>query len=315
MKRGVFDVLRRSLDNTLANWPLIGIRVGEMLVMIVATIATAIAILAPFLVSVGIELTEIATPADFQRMAVSLVEKWIYLVWAVVAILILTIVFVAVHAFVEAGCARVYVDAERIAGPEVVGPRSRFKVFSMQRWFAGGRDGWWSVFWIYNFAWSVAGLILLIPLLPTAAVMFFTRETPPVAATAGCLGLLLTLMLTFLVAIVTGIWTNRAIAEWGGQRTGAATSLSLAWQAVKLDLGRHVLIALAIFVVALAGSSFFASFSFLATFSESLGRGGSLQIALLPVRFLTSMLSWIFSAAISSWYLAAYASLVVEGRR
>jgi hypothetical protein len=54
MKRGVFDVLRRSLDTTLANWPLIGIRVGETLVMILITIAGAIAIVAPFLVSVGI---------------------------------------------------------------------------------------------------------------------------------------------------------------------------------------------------------------------------------------------------------------------
>src|SRR5688572_4033575 len=97
-------------------------------------------------------------------------------------------------------------------------------------------------------SWSVAGLILLIPLIPTVVLMFVFRESPPVMATVGCLGVLLALMLTFLVAIITGMWTNRAIAEWGGNHTGAASSLSVAWRALKSDFGRHILIALAVVV-------------------------------------------------------------------
>ena len=314
MRRGVFEILRRALDNTVANWQAIAFRVAELIVLVLITIATAVAILAPMLVSLGIELNEISSPSEVESVLFSLVDKWIYIVWAIIAVFLLTIVFVAVHSFVEAGCARVYIDGERAAGESTEGPRSRFRVFSMERWLSGAKDGWWTVFWIYNFAWGLAGLIMLIPLLPTAAIMLVFRESPPVWATVGCLGLLLTLLLTFLVAVVTGIWTNRAIAEWGGNRTGAAPSLAVAWRALKSDLGRHILIALAVVVVAIAGSSFFTSFSFFAAFAESVSRSGIFHVAILPVRFLTSVLSWIFSSAIAGWYLAAYSSLVVEKR-
>ena len=314
MKRGVFDILRRALDNTVANWQAIGFRVAELILLVLISIATAIAILAPMLISLGIELNEISSPSEVESVLFSLVDKWIYIVWAVIAVSLLMALFVAVHSFVEAGCARVYIDGERVAGVATEGPRSRFRVFSMERWLAGAKDGWWTVFWIYNFAWGLAGLIMLIPLLPTGVIMFVFRESEAVLAIAGCLGLLFMLLVVFLVAIITGIWTNRAIAEWGGNRTGAAASLAVAWRALKSDLGRHLLIALAVFVIAIAGSSFFTSFSFFATFAESLSRSGMFHVAVFPVRFLTSVLGWIFSSAITSWYLAAYSSLVVEDR-
>ena len=312
MRRGVFDTLRRGFDNAVANWGLIVVRIAEMFLFGLIAVIAAFAIVVPILVSIGIQFANITTPDDLVEAMFTLMQQWMLLVWALVAVGVLLIVFVALHSFVDAGCARVYVDGERMAGPAVEGPRTRFRAFSMERWWAGGRDGWWQVFWIYNFAWGLAGLILLIPLIPTLLFMLVFRESPPMVITTGCIGLLLTGMLMILVAIVTGMWTNRAIADWAVHRTGAATTLSEAWRALKADLGRHVLIALAIFVVAMAGSSFFSSFSLISRFASSVHDTLTFSLLTLPLSLAGSILSSMFSAAIAAWYLASYAALSVE---
>jgi hypothetical protein len=242
-----------------------------------------------------------------------LAGKWILLVWVLLGAFVLTLVFVAMHSFVEAGCARVFVDAERLGGPATEGPRSRFRLFSMDRWMAGGAAGWWTVFWIYNIAWGMAGLIFLIPLIPTAVLMFVFREQAPMLIGTGCVGLLVTLMLMIVVGLVTGMWTNRAIVDWAANGTGASESLSGAWQAFRADLARHVLIALAVIVIGMAGSSFFASFSFFAAFGQSMGNHSLFNLVTLPIRLVASLGSTAFSAAVTSWYVAAYAALAVAG--
>lgn len=315
MRRGVFDTLRRGLDNAVANWGLIVIRVVEVFVFAAISIAVAIAILVPLLVSIGIAVTDLGTLEDFETLAFALAGKWVWLLWIFLGVSVLLLLFVAVHAFVEAGCARVAVDGDRIAGPATEGPRSRYRVFSVQRWMTGGRDGWWTVFWIYNFAWGVAGLILLLPLIPTAVVMLLARDTPAVQITTGCVGLVLTLMLFIIVGIVTSMWTTRATADWALTRAGATAALTSAWAGIKGDLARHVLIIIAVVVVAMAGSSFFASFSYFAAFGELFHRGAVTQIFTIPLRLFGTVANWVFSAFVSSWYLAAYGALGVEKER
>ena len=312
MKRGVFDVLRRGVDNTIANWPLILLRLGETLLFGIIAVLTAIAVIVPIVVSVGIRLADLHTPDDVASAAFSLMDKWVLLAWAVVAVFLMLGVFMAIHSFVVAGCARVNVDGERIAGAAVEGPRSRYRVFSMERWMAGGRDGWWTLFWIYNLAWSAGALILLIPLVPTMALMLVFREQPQALVASGCVGLAATFILLILVGIVIGMWTTRAIAGWAVRRAGARDALASGWRAVREDLGRHVLVLLAVIVVAFAGSSFFASFSFFAAFGEAMGRHNVFNFVTFPIRIASSILSSAFSAAVSSWYLAAYAALAVE---
>ena len=312
MKRSPFDVLRRGLDNTVANWGAIVVRLVETIVFVFIAAATAIAVVMPILVMVGIELGELNSPENVESAMLALLERWTLLLWIFAAVCIVVLLFTALHSFVEAGCARVYVDGEQAAGPLTEGPRTRYRVFSVSRWMAGARAGWWTVFWIYNFAWGVAGLILLIPLLPTLAVTLMFRDRPAVAITGGCLGLVLTLLLMIVVGIVTAIWTNRAIADWAVHATGAATSLSVAWRVVKADLGRHLLVAVAMMFIALAGSSFFASFSWMAAFGQAISENAIYNIFTLPLRFAGSMLSTVFSAFVSSWYLAAYTALAVE---
>jgi hypothetical protein len=313
VKRGVFDVLRRALDNTLANWPLIAIRLAETVIFFIVTIVAAIAIVAPILVSLGLNLANMNTPDDVLGAMLNLGTKWVLILWILLGVSVLLLLFVAMHAFVEAGSARVYVDAERIAGPAVEGPRARFKVFSMQRWLAGARDGWWTLFWVYNVAWTFASAILLVPLLPTFAIMYSLQTAQPgVAVVTGCLGLVLTMFLFILVAIVTSIWINRAIADWAVRRAGARDALAAGWAAVKSDFGRLFLIALAVFVVAMAGSTFFAGFSFFAAFGGAFSDSSAAMLMMLPIRVVASLCSSAFSAAVTSWFLAAYSSVAVE---
>jgi hypothetical protein len=312
MRRGVFDTLRRGLDNAVANWGLIVVRVVEVVTFAAISIAVALAALVPLLISIGIAVNDVRSLDDVEEFVLSLGEQWTWLLWILLGISVLMLVFVAMHAFVEAGCTRVAVDADRAAGPVTEGPRSRYRVFSLQRWFGGGKAGWWTVFWIYNLAWSVAGLILLIPLLPTLVVSLVVRDNPPVQIASSCIGLALTFMLFILVGIVTSMWTTRATANWALDGTGATASLSNAWTALKADVGRHLLIALAVVVIALAGSSFFASFSYFAAFGEMFHRATVTQLFTIPLRLLGTLCNWIFSAFVSSWYLGAYAALAVE---
>lgn len=313
MRRGVLDVLRRGLDNSIANWPLILIRLGATLLYGMIAVIGAIAIIVPTLVSVGIRLQNIASPDDIEGMIEILLRQWPIFVWIVVGIMVLLLVFIAIHSFVTAGCARVLVDGERIAGPALEGPRTRYRLFAMDRWMAGGTSGWWTVFWIYNLAWGVAGLIMLIPLIPTIVLMFVFHEEPQAALGIGCLGLAVTLLLIMIVGFFTNIWTTRAIAHWAVHPKGASDALAHGWRALKADVGRHVLSALAVIVVAFAGSAFFASFSFFAAFGQAIGdQHGMFALATFPIRIIASLASTAFSAAVANWYLAAYAALAVE---
>lgn len=311
-RRGAIDVLRRAVDNTIANWPLILVRIAEMVLFGIIGIVAFLAAVTPLLVSLGIELSKIRSEADIENAALALMGRWIVLVWFFVALTVLALLFVLVHSFVVAGSARVYVDAERNAGPATEGVRTRFRVFSMERWLAGAREGWWSVFWIYNIAWGAAGLILLLPLLPTIAGMLLFREQPPAAIATGCVGLAVTGFLLIFVGAVTGIWVNRAIAEWAVRRNGARDALSIAWRAFRADLGRHLILFVAMFVIAMAGSSFFSSFSFIgASFNPTSARQ-AFDLFVLPFQLVGSLLSSIFSAIVGAWYLAAYSSLAAE---
>lgn len=320
MKRSAFDLLRRAFDNTLANWPLLLLRLGESIVLGILAIAAVLAIVVPILVSLGIQFASLNTPENVESALATLTEKWAIVAWIFAGVSVLILVFMAVHSFVEAGCARVLVDGDRAAGPALEGPRSRYRTFSMDRWFAGGADGWWTLFWIYNLGWGAASLILLVPLLPTLVLMIVLGpENQEAAIGIGCLGLLMTLFLALLVAIVAGVWTTRAIADWAVQPAiGARAALASAWSSVKADLGRHVIIALAAFLAAMAGSAFFSSLSFMGGMGGDIFHrtGGSLfpLAVLFPVQLFASVLNSAFSAAVLSWFLAAYAALALEGR-
>ena len=146
MRRGVVNVLRRGLDNAVANWPLAVFRFGETMLFAIIAFATALAILLPILVSMGLALSDASDPEDVFRVLMALGQKWTVLFWIFVLVSVLLLLFVALHSFVEAGRARVFVQTDRAAGPASGGPRSRFAAPSMQEWVRGGALGWWPVF-------------------------------------------------------------------------------------------------------------------------------------------------------------------------
>jgi hypothetical protein len=316
MKRPIFDTLRRAFDNTLMNWQLSLVRWVEVLVFAAVAIGAVLVILMPVFVSIGINLRDVASPDDVENIFSALLQKWAILVWIIVAVVVLLTVFSVAHAFVEAGIARVLVDAERIAGPAANEPRGRYRVFSMQKWMAGGKDGWWDVFLIYAAIWGLGGVVLLIPALALAALMFIFREQEGAMVAVSCLGLLLFFFVALIVAIVMGMWTNRAIVQWANDRGGVAQAMSEASKAVRGDLGRHVAILLIIIAVSFGASAFFSSFSFVAAIgAAATENNAAFMLVTLPLRILITVVSWAASAFITNWYLASYAALAVEGRR
>lgn len=318
MKRGVFDVLRRGFDNTLANWQLLALRFAESVVFAGIVVAAIIAIIVPILVSVGLSLNrlpELVSTMDAEQLPDLMVRVGAIAGYVVLVALVVAIVLTAIHAFVVAGCTRVYVDGDRTAGPVDPAARGGYAVFSLQRWWFGAADGWWPVFWIYNLAWGAASVVLLIPLLPTFALMLVLRNDDSAALVAGigCFGLAITVLLAIVLGVAVSLWTTRAITAWTAGRGTAREALSVASAAIRADLGRHLLIALAVIVVGMAGSSFFAGFSFVGAFTSLAARDQPLLgLFALPVRALGWILSTIFSAAVGSWFLSSYAALANE---
>lgn len=312
MKRGAIDALRRGLDNTIANWPLILLRFAEAFLFILIGIGAAVAIVVPIVVSLGVNADSLRTPEGISDLLEIAVSRWVLIGYVFAVITVIAIIFVAIHSLVQAGCVRVYTDGDRMAGPELNGPRSRFNVFSIQRFLAGAGDGWWTLFWIYNLAWGLAGIITMIPLVPVALAIVIFQETPEAMVAIGCLGAALTMMLLVLVWIVVSIWSNRAVASWGVTRAGARASLANAWRSFKLDFGRLLLAAVALFVISMAGSTFFASFSFISGLMETVNDSGVFELVTMPIRFAASLASTAFSAAMAGWFLSTFVSFAVE---
>lgn len=318
MKRGVFDLLRRGFDNTIANWQVTALRIAEMVLMIGIAIGAVILIVLPILVSLGLNSGHLATPSPSEIDAVvsALTTKWMLLVWIFLGVSALMLVWMLVHSFLEAGGARVFVDGDRLAGPELRGMRSRYRVFTFERFLAGAKDGWWTVFWIYNLVWGVGLLLMLVPLVPTIAGMFFLRENEGALALTGCLGMVVTLLLMIPIAIMAAVWCNRAIVNWATRREGAVAAVQEAWDEIKSDFGRHILTALSIFVVSFAASMFFSTFSMFASIGEMIGGNEGMVVAMtLPLRILISFVNSVFSTLIASWFVATYAAIATDPQR
>src|SRR6185436_11893984 len=54
LRRSVTDLIRRGFDSMLANWPLVLIRIGEVVVLTAIAIAAIVATLVPIFVSAGL---------------------------------------------------------------------------------------------------------------------------------------------------------------------------------------------------------------------------------------------------------------------
>lgn len=313
MKRPATEILRRGFNNALANWPLILIRIAEGIVFIGIIIGAAIAAVVPLVISIGLSrATWSENPADAAEAVLDALSlHWMVFVYIFFIISFVMLLLVAIHSFVAAGCALVFVDGERRTSALPAAQRQDFRSFTGQRWFAGGRDGWWTVFWIYNIAWGVGGLIMCIPLVAVVAAMLAFRGggAAPVVAT-GCIGAAVSLMFMILVAIVTNIWTEKAVVDTMARNLGAGRALSSSWREMRTDTARHLAVAIVLMAIAFAGSMFLSSFSWIGMLNRSAG----FSFAMLPLRFSASFAQTLFSGAVGAWFLASFAGLAVESR-
>lgn len=307
--RSTTDVLRRAFDSTLANWPLIAIRIAESVLLVLLFIASIFAAIVPVGIAASFSnFRNLDEPA--QAIAAFAIEHWTLIAYLFAVALVVVIILVAIHSFVEAGSARVFVDAERNA-TGAAPKREAFRTFNMDRWVQGGRAYWWTVFWIYNIVWGIGGLIILIPLMLTLAAMFLVTE-PGGRIAIACGGLFLTFAVVIPVSIVMALVSEKAIAIAVGRGANARDAVNTGWAEIKRDFGRHFAVAFIVFAIALGGAMAISSVMAPISFIRDVSHAPLTSIAFAPAQIVSSFAQSVFSAAVGLWFLAAYVGLTEE---
>ena len=310
MKRSLPDVLRRGLDSTIANWPVIALRIAESVVLIGIVIASVIVAIVPAVVAAGLSKDEIMNSSDPPSAIVGWVIGHLMLfVWMFALAFIVFGVLLAIHAFVEGGIAQIYVDGERNEKRHLAAGREAFRAFSVDRWLAGGAATWWRIFWLYNWAWSVGLLFVLVPLILTIAGLVLISDTVG-RVVVGCVGVALAIFVFIPVAIVVSIWCAKAITICVARSLPGRESLRVAWRAVRDDLGRHVAVALIAFVVSMALNSVVSAFSVPMTITQH--QLPSMALFFTPVRLVSGVFQSMVSAAVGCWLMACFVSMTEE---
>jgi hypothetical protein len=310
LKRSLPDVLRRGLDSTIANWPVIVLRIAESVVLIGIVIASIIVAIVPAVVAAGLSKDDIVNSSDPAGAVIEwLIGHLMLFVWMFALAFIVLGVLLAIHAFVEGGAAQIYVDAERNAKRFPAPTRDSFRAFSVDRWLAGGAASWWRIFWMYNWAWSVGLLFVLVPLMLTIAGLVLISDTVG-RVVVGCIGLAIAIFVLIPVAVIVSIWCAKAITICVARSLPARESLRLAWRAVRSDLGRHVAVAVIAFVVSMALNSIVSAFSIPMTISSQ--HLPSLELFFTPMRLASGVVQSMVSAGIGSWLIACFVSMTEE---
>lgn len=302
--RDTTDTLRRAFDSTLANWPLIVIRIAETIVLFMIVAAAILAAIMPVAVAAGISsFDNLANAGDAtQFIAQLVVEHWLLIVYVLVVFSVLFVLLIAIHSFVDGGTAQVLIDADKVAGAAA---------FNTDRWFAGGRSSWWAIFWIYNIIWTFACVVILLPLSATIAGMLMVQE-PGGRVAIGCIGLALSVIVMIPMSVIAAIWTQKSIAVCVARSAGARAAIAAARQEITRDLSRHLVVAIVYLAVSIGGSMVL---SMLTAPLSFIGNRSPVFIGMsIPVQIVASFLQSIFSAAVGVWFLASYVTLTQEGR-
>ncbi len=302
MKRTVIEVVRRGFENTLANWPLILIRLGEVILLAILFIGIVIAAVVPIAVSAGLSQLDVNHPENAAEIFARLfIDHWILIVYLILLFFALFGVAIAVHSFVEGGSARVYIEGERVPG---------YRAFTFERWWTGGWKGWWRIFWIYNVAWSVGLLLPLLLLLSALALMLLVGDNSA-RVVIGCLGIGFAVLLMIPLAVLVGMWTQKAIAVCVSRSLGALEALRAARREIRLDFGRHLATFLLLWIISIVVVGFISG----ASLPFSMGghsRNAFFPLFFAPMQLALSVFQNAVSAAIGAWFLASFVALTEE---
>jgi len=310
LKRSLPDVLRRGLDSTIANWPVIALRIAESVVLFGIVIVSIIVAIVPAVVAAGLSKDDIVNSPDPAGAMVGwLIGHLMLFVWMFALAFIVLGVLLAIHAFVEGGIAQIYVDAERNEKRFPASGRDAFRAFSVDRWLAGGAASWWRIFWLYNWAWSVGLLFVLVPLMLTIAGLVLISDTVGRIVVA-CVGVAIAILVLIPIAIIVSIWCAKAITICVARSLPARESLRVAWRAVRDDLGRHVAVAVIAFVLSMALNSIVSAFSVPMAITQH--QLPSMALFFTPVRLVSGVFQSMVSAAVGCWLMACFVSMTEE---
>ena len=312
MRYSATEILRRGFDNMVANWPLLLIRLGEVFVFVIVIIAAAIAAIIPIVVSVAgtnwqslVERND--APQAVAQMMLSHLPLFLFLF---VLVSVVMIVFLAVHSFVEGGSVRIYADGEFAARSVSAGPRparAAFRAFGGERWLSGGKRDWWPIFLIYNIAWFFGGMIILLPFI-VVSVLFIIGMMKPVAMVVGCLVAVVSFFFVLLVAILTGIWCNKAIVICVARTLSAVESLRVALADIRNDFMRHFVVAFVLMMISFGGALLISSFGIGMSFVRDPGA----MFMLMPLRMAMQVASQILSLGVAAWMIASFTALTID---
>lgn len=316
MKRNITDVLRRGLDTTIANWPVIVLRIAESFVFAAIAIAGILVAIVPAIVAAGLSVDDIKNSSDPGGAVVEwLVGHVMLFVWIFALAFIVLGIMIAIHSFVEGASARIYVEGERAAAKRPDAVRDSLSVFTFDRWLAGGAASWWQIFWVYNLAWSVTLMLVLVPLLITIILMLAISDTVG-RVVVGCSGVVLAVLILIPTGIVTSIWCKKAITICVARAVSARDALRQGWREFRADLGRHLAVAVIVFVISMALNSVVSAFSVPMNISQNITQHqhGFPPMALIfaPVRVIVGVIQGMIGAAISSFFLACFVSMTEE---
>ena len=309
MRRSVTDVLGRGLDSLLANWPLILLKIAASLISTLIVIGAIVASVVPIAVSLGIKGADLKTPDDAAQLLINVLsDHWLALLIMLAVVSLALLVVVLLFSFVEGGVSQIVIDADRKA--RALQPaRSDYFAFSIDRWMAGARLHWLPIFWIYNIAWGVAGIVLLVPFTMTLIGILLAGQRTA-AIVVGCAGLAISLLLAIAVAIVTSLWCRKAIIVAVAFDRPPMEALREARQQILGDLGRHVAVAFVLAAIAFGAVGLTGIVSMIGSSDPS----GVLAVMFIPMQIILSFVNGILSAAMSIWGAAAFAALTLEGR-
>lgn len=310
MRRNVTEVLRRGLDTTVANWPVIVLRMGETLLAVAIVIAAVLAAVIPAVVAAGLSKDEIMNSADPGGAVIEwIVGHLMLFVWFFALAFIVLGIMIAVHSFVEGATTRIYVDAEKAAASRSIATRDAFRVFTFDRWLSGGASSWWRIFWVYNLAWSVSLILVVVPLIITMVVMLAVSDTA-VRIVVGCAGLALAVLILIPTGIATSIWCKKAITICVSRAVSANDGLRAGWREIRADFGRHLAIAVIIFVISMALNSLVSGFSIPMNITQN--KFPTMAVMFAPVRIIAGAIQGMIGAAVSSFFLACFVSMTEE---
>ncbi|HUP64156.1 MAG TPA: hypothetical protein VM557_02595 [Thermoanaerobaculia bacterium] len=298
-------LIQRAFDSTLANWPLLLIRIASSVAMTVVAVAAIIPVVALFVIAgVSASLTDFETSSAIIDWAISNV----FLLLAIIAIITIAIAFaVAIHAFTTGGVAGIYLEAD-FAAPREQWTRKDLDRFKPDRWLRHGAATWWRIFLIYNITWGLFLLLLTLPLLLIVPLVLL-MDSPETMAIIGCAGAVFGLMALIIGSIFVHVWTQIAVLQQVRRRAGVMAAIRSSFGTILGDPLRIGLLTGLLILISLALGAFAFGFQIIvdlgSTFSE-------LPILFMPAQIILSLLQSLVSVVVGAWFLASLSTVVNE---